>query len=273
MQAVSAAPARSPAMRVTIFVYGVISYAMFLGVFVWAFLFVTGVWGPVTLDRLPGESSLAAWGVNIGLLTLFAVQHSLMARRGFKSWLTRHVPVEAERSTYVLASNLALILLFLLWRPTGGVVWQAESTVLRGAIAAIGGLGWLIVLYSTFLLNHFDLFGLRQVWLCLLGRPYTPLRFATPVLYRHVRHPLYVGWLLAFWGAPTMTVGHLLFALATTAYILIAIQLEERDLLAQHGSAYAEYRRSTPMLIPIRKRSGGRGDVAPATATRPTATS
>jgi protein-S-isoprenylcysteine O-methyltransferase Ste14 len=172
-----------------------------------------------------------------------------MARPAFKRRLTRIVPEPAERSTYVLASSLALLLLFWQWQPIGGVVWHFDNTVTRTFLYAVFAAGWTTVLVCTFLINHFDLFGLRQVWLALLGRPYTPLRFTTPGPYRVVRHPLYVGWFLAFWGTPTMTATHLLFAVATTAYILIAIQLEERDLVAAHRE-YAAYRRTVPMLVP-----------------------
>jgi len=204
---------------------------------------------PATLDGEPTVPTGTAIAVDLLLLGLFAVQHSVMARPGFKRLWTRIVPAEAERSTYVLFSSLALIALFAFWQPLGGIIWQVENPVGRALLHAGFALGWLTVLVSTFLINHFDLFGLRQVWLCLLGRPYTPLRFGTPWLYRHVRHPLYVGWLMAFWITPTMTVTHLLFALVTTAYILVAIRLEERDLMDHHPE-YAQYRRRVPMLIP-----------------------
>jgi protein-S-isoprenylcysteine O-methyltransferase Ste14 len=173
-----------------------------------------------------------------------------MARAGFKAWLTRAVPPAAERSTYVLFSSLALIALFAHWQPLGGTVWNVEDPIGRGVLYGLFAFGWLLVLVTTFLINHFDLFGLRQVWLFFTGKPYTPLRFVTPGPYRIVRHPLYVGWFFAFWATPTMSVSHLLFAIATTAYILIAIQLEERDLLTVHGEDYANYRSRVPMLIP-----------------------
>jgi protein-S-isoprenylcysteine O-methyltransferase Ste14 len=179
-----------------------------------------------------------------------------MARPAFKRWWTRIVPEPAERSTYVLASSLALLLLFWQWRPIGGVVWQVEHPVVAAALYGLFAVGWLTVLVTTFLINHFDLFGLRQVWFYLRGEPYRPLGFVTPGPYRHVRHPLYVGWLFAFWATPTMTAAHLLFAIMTTAYILIAIQLEERDLVDIFGERYAQYRRSVPMLVPrVRVRS------------------
>ncbi len=236
--------------RALIFAYGAISYVLFLGVFLYAAAFVMGFGVPVTLDTLPGGSFWTALGINLGLLGLFAVQHSVMARPAFKRAWTKIVPEAAERSTYVLFSSIAMIALFAFWSPMGGVLWHAEATWARGLLYAIGALGWLLVLVSTFQLNHFDLFGLRQVYLHLRNRPYTPLKFQVPWLYRFVRHPLYLGWFLAFWGAPTMTVAHLVFALATSAYILIAIRFEERDLIASLGQAYADYRKRVPMLIP-----------------------
>jgi len=188
--------------------------------------------------------------VNTALLALFAVQHSVMARSGFKQWWTTFVPKPVERSTYVLFSSAALLLLFSLWQPMGGTVWEIQDSIVRGVIYGVYAGGWLLILATTFLINHFDLFGMRQVWLNLKGQPYIPLKFSTPGLYRYVRHPLYVGWLLTFWATPTMTAAHLVFAVATTAYILIAIRLEERDLVAVHGSAYDEYRKQVPMLVP-----------------------
>jgi len=223
-------------------------------VFLYAIGFVTGAWGYTTLDSPAAGSLGVALAVDLGLLGLFAVQHSVMARPAFKRWWTKVVPREAERSTYVLASNLALVAVFAFWRPVGGVVWEVEAAWARWALYGVGAVGWLLVLYSTFLINHFDLFGLRQVWLCLRGRPYTRLRFGAPVLYRYVRHPLYLGWFVAFWAAPTMTASHLLFAVMTAAYILTAIRLEERDLVAEHGESYAAYRRRTPMLVPFTRR-------------------
>jgi len=181
---------------------------------------------------------------------LFAIQHSLMARQWFKRAWTRLVPAAVERSTYVLFSSVALLVLFWKWEPMGRVVWNVESGTGQILLYVLYAVGWLTVLVATFLINHFDLFGLRQVWLYLRGIPYTPLQFRTPGLYRIVRHPLYVGWLLVFWSAPLMTVAHLVFAIATTAYILLAIQFEERDLVRLHAE-YAEYRRRVPMLVPI----------------------
>lgn len=237
--------------RILFFAYGVFSYLIFLGAFLYAVGFIGSFGVPRTLD---GEAS-GNLGLNLlidaGLLALFAVQHSLMARQWFKDWWTRMVPKPVERSTYVLFSSLALILLFWQWRPLGGVVWSVENPAGIIALRALFAFGWLLVLVSTFLINHFDLFGLRQVWLYLLGKPYNALQFKTPALYRLVRHPLYVGWFFAFWMTPLMTFAHLLFAVATTIYILLAIQFEERDLVREHGENYEVYRRSVPMLIPF----------------------
>jgi protein-S-isoprenylcysteine O-methyltransferase Ste14 len=194
-----------------------------------------------------------ALGIDAALLGLFAAQHSIMARPWFKDAWTKFVPKVVERSTYVLFSSLALLLLFWKWQPMGGVVWSVDNLYGYAAIEVLYGAGWLLVLVATFLINHFDLFGLRQVWFYLICKDYEPPTFRTPGLYKLVRHPLYVGWLMVFWAAPVMTVAHLVFAVMTTAYILVAIQFEERDLVKMHGE-YAEYRKQVPMLIPI----GGR---------------
>jgi protein-S-isoprenylcysteine O-methyltransferase Ste14 len=191
--------------------------------------------------------------INLGLLGLFAVQHSVMARPAFKRWWTRIIPGAAERSTYVLFSSLALVALFWWWQPMGGIVWDIQATAGINTMYLLYAAGWLLLLYVTFLIDHFDLFGLRQVWLYLRRKPYTPVPFVTPWLYRQVRHPLYVGWLMIFWATPVMTLAHLVFAIMTTAYILVAIQLEERDLVAEHPE-YADYRRRVPMLLPFGRR-------------------
>lgn len=232
-----------------IFAFGVLSYGVFFAVFLYAIGFIGGFFTPTTLDGTPTRPFVEALAIDLGLLGLFAVQHSVMARPAFKRWWTRIVPEAAERSVYVLLSSLALVALFAFWAPIGGVIWNTEGVV-RTAVITAYLLGWALLLYSTFLIDHFDLFGLRQVWNRLKGNSYEPPKFYTPSLYRVVRHPLYVGWLTIFWAAPTMTVAHLVFALATTAYILIAIQLEERDLVSAFGDTYVEYRRNTPMLIP-----------------------
>ncbi len=240
--------------RLTIFLYGVIAYAVFFGSFLYAVGFIGNFGVPHTLDSAPTAGLATSLLINLGLLGLFALQHSVMARPAFKRWMTRFVPTSAERSTYVLASSLALIAIFAHWQPLGGVVWTVTDPTLRGVIWGCFAFGWLLVLVSTFLINHFDLFGLRQVWLQLIGRPYTEIGFRTPGPYRYVRHPLYVGWFFAFWATPTMTVSHLVFALATTGYILIAIQLEERDLVAHLGEDYRRYRERVPMLIPFTRK-------------------
>lgn len=240
----------SSASGTAAFLYGIASYGVFLGVFLYGIGFIGGFFTPTRLDGAPDRPVLEALGIDLALLGLFAVQHSLMARPAFKRWWTRFVPEPVERSTYVLLSSLALIALFIFWEPIGGVVWSAPTGAARNAVIAVYLFGWALLLYSTFLIDHFDLFGLKQVWRRLKGDAYRAPQFYTPGLYRLVRHPLYVGWLTIFWAAPTMTVAHLVFALATTAYILIAIQLEERDLVSAFGERYVDYRRSTPMLVP-----------------------
>lgn len=240
--------------RTLIFLYGVICYAVFFATFLYAIGFVGNLVVPRAMDSAPTGSFAVNLAIDLGLLLLFALQHSGMARTGFKRWLTRFVPESAERSTYVLVSSLALIALFAFWRPLGGVLWDVESPVGQWVLYGLFAFGWLLVLVSTFLINHFDLFGLRQVWLQLVGRPYRPIGFRTPGPYRYVRHPLYLGWLFAFWATPTMTLTHLVFALATTGYILVAIQLEERDLVSGLGQAYRDYRKRVPMLIPFTRR-------------------
>jgi protein-S-isoprenylcysteine O-methyltransferase Ste14 len=240
--------------RIAFFIYGSLSYVIFLGTFLYAIGFIGNFGVPRTLDGAPTRPLGVALLINAGLLTLFAVQHSVMARKWFKDWWTRMVPKPLERSTYVLFSSVALILLFWQWQPLGGVVWSIEDPLGRIVLHVLFAFGWALVLVSTFLINHFDLFGLRQVWLYLIGRPYTTLQFGTPGPYRLVRHPLYVGWLFAFWSTPTMNFAHLFFSVITTAYILVAIQLEERDLVREHPDSYETYRRSVPMLIPFTRR-------------------
>jgi protein-S-isoprenylcysteine O-methyltransferase Ste14 len=241
--------------RIMVFAYGLIAYLLFLATFVYAAGFLANAGVPRTIDAPAAMPWAAALTIDLGLLALFAVQHSVMARPAFKRLLTRAVPVAAERSTYVLASSLALLLLFRFWEPIGGRIWALEDPVATGVVHALFALGLLTVLVSTFLIDHFDLFGLRQVTAHLLGRPYAAPRFHLPRPYRHVRHPLYVGWLLAFWAAPVMSGAHLAFAIATTLYIVVAIQLEERDLAVAHGEEYSEYKRKVPMLIPSWRRS------------------
>src|SRR5262245_61623981 len=254
--------------RLLVFAYGVISYAAFFLTYLYAVGFVGNLVVPKSLDSAPTAPFGTALAINLGLLGLFAVQHSVMARPAFKRLLLKVVPQAAERSTYVLASSLALILLFWQWSPLGGVIWDVQASTARAVLYGLFGFGFLLVLITTFLINHFDLFGLRQVWLYLIGKEYTSLNFVTPGPYRLIRHPLYVGWLFAFWATPTMTATHLLFALMTTGYILVAIQLEERDLIAAHPE-YANYRKRVPMLVPRLRRS--KASPALETATRESA--
>jgi protein-S-isoprenylcysteine O-methyltransferase Ste14 len=231
--------------------YGAVCYLIFLGTFLYAIGFVENLLVPTSLDAAPAAPLVRALVIDALLLGVFAVQHSVMARRGFKKAWTRVVPRAVERSTYVLFASLALLLLFWKWEPIGGVIWRVENGTARAALVALSLAGWLTVLISTFLVDHFDLFGLRQVVLFARGRAYTPPAFRSPALYNYVRHPIYLGFIVAFWAAPTMTTAHFVFALATTLYILVAIQLEERDLVHFYGDAYRAYARRVSMLIPM----------------------
>jgi methanethiol S-methyltransferase len=253
--------------RWSVLVYGAVAYLIFLASILYAVGFVGGFLVPKDIDSGSEGATALALLINLALLSLFALQHSIMARPAFKRWWTRIIPPAMERSTYVLASSTSLFLMFWLWQPLPSVVWQVTEPWAVAALWAVFGIGWLIVLVSTFLINHFDLYGLRQVFLYFTEQPYTPVPFRTPWLYRVVRHPIMLGFLIAFWAIPTMTQGHLLFSAVVTAYVLIALQLEERDLRAHHGEAYTAYQRQVRMLVPLPKsgdnllRDGGDGDV------------
>ncbi|MDP1633701.1 MAG: NnrU family protein [Gallionellaceae bacterium] len=246
-------------MRLIGFLYGVICYAAFVASSLYAVGFVGNLAVPKSVDTGPAGSLAEAVLVNMVLLGLFAAQHSVMARPAFKAWWTRIVPAALERSTYVLISSLLLGLLFWQWQAMPGVVWTVDSAIGRGGLSALFWLGWLIAIGSTFMLSHADLFGLRQVWLGLRNRHYTPVRFEACGLYRWVRHPIMLGYLIAFWATPHMTQGHLLFAAVMTGYILVGIFFEERDLATSYGDAFAQYREDVPMIIPFTGRtlSGG----------------
>lgn len=229
--------------------YGLLCYAIFFATFLYSIGFIGNFWVPRTIDGAPQVSLAAAIAINLGLLTVFALQHSIMARPAFKRWWTRFVPKPVERSTYVLFSSLALGLLFWFWQPMGGMVWELHATWAKATGYTLFALGWVTVLVSTFLIQHFDLFGLRQVYLYARGRQYTDLPFVTPGPYRLVRHPLYVGWILVAWSTPAMSMAHLLFAVTVTAYILVAIRFEERDL-SNAFPDYAQYAERVPMIVP-----------------------
>lgn len=241
--------------RVIAFLYGLAAYLVFFVTILYAIGFVMGVVVPKSIDTGTESSATEAVVVNLLLMALFAVQHSVMARRQFKAWWTTYVPKPVERSTYVLLSSICLLLLFWQWRPMASIVWQVEDPDLAATIAAFSLGGWIVVFASTFMINHFELFGLEQVTNHLLEKEPVPPHFRTPLLYKFVRHPLYLGLIIAFWAAPTMTVGHLLFAAVTTIYILVGISLEERDLIELFGEQYRQYGRRVPMLIPWRKSS------------------
>lgn len=236
--------------RIVFFIYGTLCYLSFLAIFLYAVGFLGNFGVSNTID---GQSWVPVWqalAINTFLLGVFAVQHSVMARQAFKQWWTQYIPKPIERSTYVLCTNIALALLFYAWQPMGGKIWRIQDPVGQSLLYGLFAAGWGLVLMATLLINHFDLFGMRQVWLYLRKQEFTPLPFKTPALYQQVRHPLYVGWLLVFWATPTMTVAHLVFAVTTTIYILMAIQWEEKDLVALHGEAYKDYQERVPKLIP-----------------------
>ena len=247
--------------RVGILLYGVTTYALFLGTFLYAIGFVGGFAVPTTLDGAPTMPWANALAIDLALLTLFAVPHSVMARPAFKRWWTQMIPESAERSTYVLVSNVSMIAMFYWWEPLGGSLWNLSNPVAVSIMYLGFALGWGLVLVSTFLTSHWDLFGLRQVWLQFRQRDYEPIEFVAPLPYRIVRHPLYLGWLIAFWFTPTMTVSHLVFAVMTSAYILIAIVFEEQDLADEHGDVYRRYQDQVPMIIPAVGKPRGQADL------------
>jgi protein-S-isoprenylcysteine O-methyltransferase Ste14 len=239
--------------RVVALLYGVVAYAVFAVSFLYAVGFVSGIVVPKTIDDGTVVPLAEALIVNLLLLSLFALQHSVMARPQFKQWWTQFVPKSVERSTYVLFASLALVLLLWQWRPMPAVLWQIDNAAIAAAVTGLSFVGWLVVLTSTFLINHFELFGLHQVANNLTGRSMPEPRFRTPLYYNFVRHPLYLGFVIAFWAAPTMSVGHLLFAAVTTAYIFVGILLEERDLVDLFGDDYRRYMNRVSMLVPWRK--------------------
>jgi protein-S-isoprenylcysteine O-methyltransferase Ste14 len=242
--------------RIISFLYGTIAYAVFFGTFLYAIGFVGNIVVPKSIDSGAEGTFGPGLIINAVLLALFAIQHSVMARQGFKKWWTKIVPQSVERSTYVLITSLLLLLLFWQWRPIPAEVWSFESATGALILNIFFWLGWLIVLLSTFMINHFDLFGLRQVYLNLSRKEYKDVEFKTTGLYKYIRHPLMTGFIIAFWATPLMTVGHLIFAIATTAYILIAIQIEERDLVSLHGEQYKSYRHQVSMLLPLKRVKG-----------------
>jgi len=235
--------------------YGIVAYLAFAATIVYAIGFVSGIGVPKTIDSGLAGDPMQSIIINVLLMSLFAIQHSVMARPQFKKWWTRFVPVSVERSTFVLSSSLALMLLFWQWRPIPAIVWQVTNPQIAAALLCLSFLGWVLVFVSTFLINHFELFGLHQVANNLAGKPMPEVRFKTPMLYNLVRHPIYLGFIIAFWATAVMTAGHLLFAAATTAYIFVGIALEEHDLIAVFGDEYRRYRQRVSMIVPFFGRS------------------
>lgn len=247
--------------RVGLLGYGLVAYGAFFGTILYAIGFVGNWVVPKSIDSGGAVEPVMAMLVNAALLSVFVVQHTVMARRGFKAWLTRWMPAAMERSTFVLLASASLALIFWQWRPMPGVVWEVENVAARAVMHAVSLAGWATVLLSSFMVSHWDLFGLRQVWFAWKGRAYAPVGFRLRGLYRLVRHPLMMGFLVAFWSAPTMTLGHLFFALMVSGYIAFGVWMEERDLVREHGAAYLEYRRKVRAVIPLPRRAAGEGAV------------
>jgi methanethiol S-methyltransferase len=241
--------------RVLVLLFGVLCYVVFFGTFLYQIGFVANLWVPKAIDGGAVIPPLQAAGIDVVLLSLFAIQHTIMARLAFKRWWTTIIPPAIERSVYVLVASLLLLLMNWQWKPLPESVWHVENSIGRPVLWAISAAGWGLVLYATMLINHFDLFGLRQVWLYYKGREYTPVHFKEAVLYQWVRHPLMLGFFIAFWATPDMTRGHLLFAAVTTAYVLVAIHIEERTLVAIHGDDYRQYQRRVSMILPMRPKA------------------
>lgn len=241
--------------KLVAFLYGIVAYLVFAIVIVYAIGFVCGLVVPKTIDSGPAGPLMESIVINLVLMTIFALQHSVMARPQFKTWWTTIVPKSVERSTYVLLASLALALVFWQWRPIPGVVWEVKEPMAAAFLLYLGLFGWVLVFISTFMINHFELFGLHQVTNNLAGKPMPPMKFKTPMLYNVVRHPIYLGFIIFVWATPLMTAGHLLFAAVVTAYIFVGIALEEHDLIAVFGDEYRRYRQRVAMIVPFIGRS------------------
>jgi len=241
--------------KVFVLLYGLIAYLAFFGTILYAICFVGNFFVPKTIDGTPQVPLMQAILIDASLLLLFALQHSIMARPAFKRWWTSIIPAVIERSTFVLLASLCLMLMMWQWQPLGGSIWSIKNETARIILISVSLLGWSIVFISTFLINHFDLFGLRQVWFYVRGKEYETLKFRIPLFYRFVRHPLYLGFLIAFWATPEMTATHLFFAVITTGYILTAITFEEKDLMTHFGEKYMNYKSWVPKLIPFTKKN------------------
>lgn len=241
--------------RTLMFAYGLSSYLVFFVVFAWTIAFLGNFAIPRTISSPPEMPTLLAAMINLALIVQFAIQHSVMARPFFKRWITKVIPQACERSTYVLLSSLSLMLIVAFWQPIGGHIWVVKNAWIVGLIYALSFVGWGLLFYATCLLGHLELFGVAQVWRAFRSQPTEPSKFRTPSLYKFVRHPIYLGWLIAIWATPTMSIAHWFFALSITVYILVAVQLEERDLVDHHGETYRQYRRMVPMLFPKMKKA------------------